>query len=63
MESSSNVKNFDKIMKNSCIKQDIRDEKGLLKNMWVYINPNCELSIPKEFVFDFLLLIMFNVCH
>ena len=50
-------------MSNRRLVQTAGEEECLLKNIWMYLNPYSNETIEKAAVFDFMLLLMFNVLH
>jgi hypothetical protein len=47
----------------SCVKDEIMEERALLRQLWVLINPKQDSQIENATAFDFLLLLMFNAPH
>lgn len=45
------------------MQMDIDQAETLLEHMWFIVNPLSEYSITKANLFDFLLLLMFNIGH
>ena len=58
----SSIKRFEnKLRNNQASNQDMEEAIELLNQLWRYLNPYNEDQIEKSAIFDFLLLLMFNV--
>jgi hypothetical protein len=43
------------------IMQKVEDDRALLKTLWIYLNPTNQEHVEKANLFDFLLLLIFNI--
>ena len=47
----------------SIINDEVSQEQETMRQLWLVINPEQHICIEKATMFDFCLLLMFNVCH
>lgn len=47
----------------TCVQEELQGERDLLDQLWIFVNPEQQSEVEKAVVFDYLLLLMFNVCH
>ena len=60
----SAIKRFEnKLRNNDASNKDLSQAKDLLKMMWKYLNPYNEETVEKSAIFDFMLILMFNLGH